>query len=195
MPALSIGSPTDTTVQYLSAAARLALGEMALAPGRISTDPGHAHAIPADISNAAPRSQRHTGERSAAVQSDGEPACLTSGSKGVGASTVHTICRGVPVPERIAAFFGIPGSVNKMEMRLRLGRMALRRAGAEQDRLLQSVNRGFMLSKTLRELLLYRGGVVSSSFVTDLSLCMPSREALASLRGRRVGRHMMGSEG
>ena len=51
----------------------------------------------------------------------------------------------------------------------------------------------------VREGLLYRGGVVSSSFVTDLWLsdneCMPSREALASLRGRRYGRHMMGSEG
>src|ERR1700681_4004226 len=48
-------------------------------------------------------------------------------------------------------------------------------------------------------MLLYRGGVLSSSFVTEPLLpnnrCMPSREVLASLRGRRYGRHMMGSEG
>ena len=50
-----------------------------------------------------------------------------------------------------------------------------------------------------RETLLYRGGVVSSSFITARSLSYsyrtPSREVLASLRGRRDGRHMMGSEG
>jgi len=47
--------------------------------------------------------------------------------------------------------------------------------------------------------LLYRGGVVSSSFVAARSFSYssrtPSREVLASLRGRRDGRHMMGSEG
>ena len=50
-----------------------------------------------------------------------------------------------------------------------------------------------------REALLYRGSVVSSFFVTARSLSYsyrtPSREVLASLRGRRAGRHMMGSEG
>ena len=50
-----------------------------------------------------------------------------------------------------------------------------------------------------RETLLYRGGVVSSFFITVCSLSYsyrtPSREVLASLRGRRDGRHMMGSEG
>src|SRR5689334_20004111 len=50
-----------------------------------------------------------------------------------------------------------------------------------------------------KETLLYRGGVVSSFFATARSLscsyCTPSREVLASLRGRRDGRHMMGSEG
>src|SRR3954449_5842454 len=48
-------------------------------------------------------------------------------------------------------------------------------------------------------LLLYRGGVVSSFFITVRSLSYsyrtPSREVLASLRGRRDGRHMRGSEG
>src|SRR3954469_2074197 len=51
----------------------------------------------------------------------------------------------------------------------------------------------------LREILLHRGGVVSSSFITVRSVFYsyrtPSREVLASLRGRRWGRHMMGSEG
>src|SRR3954468_22596626 len=51
----------------------------------------------------------------------------------------------------------------------------------------------------VKETLLYRGGVVSSSFVTARSFSSsyrtPSREVLASLRGRRAGRHMMGSEG
>ena len=61
----------------------------------VSADPGHAHAISADISNAAPRLQRHTGERSAADQSGGEPACLTSGSKGVwGQYSAHDLPRG-----------------------------------------------------------------------------------------------------
>ena len=50
-----------------------------------------------------------------------------------------------------------------------------------------------------RETLLYRGGVVSSAFITARLLpnnrFTPSREVLASLRGRRVGRPMMGSEG
>src|SRR4051794_3227417 len=53
--------------------------------------------------------------------------------------------------------------------------------------------------QSLRETLLYRGGVVSSFFITVRSLSYsyrtPSREVLASLRGRRDGRHMMGSEG
>ena len=52
---------------------------------------------------------------------------------------------------------------------------------------------------SFRETLLYRGGVVSSFFITVRSLsysyCTPSREVLASLRGRRDSRHMMGSEG
>src|SRR5919112_5939412 len=52
---------------------------------------------------------------------------------------------------------------------------------------------------SFREILLYRGGVVSSFFATAHSLfCSyrtPSREVLASLRGWRAGRHMMGSEG
>src|SRR3954462_612129 len=52
---------------------------------------------------------------------------------------------------------------------------------------------------TSRETLLYRGGVVSSFFITVRSLSYsyrtPSHEVLASLRGRRYGRHMMGSEG
>src|SRR5919112_6224413 len=52
---------------------------------------------------------------------------------------------------------------------------------------------------SFREILLYRGGVVSSFFTTAPSLFCgrrtPSREVLASLRGRRAGRHMMGSEG
>src|SRR5689334_14747895 len=47
--------------------------------------------------------------------------------------------------------------------------------------------------------LLYRGGVLSSFFAPARSLSYsyrtPSREVLASLRGRRDGRHMMGSEG
>src|SRR3954453_4164736 len=50
-----------------------------------------------------------------------------------------------------------------------------------------------------RETLLYRGGVVSIFFITVRSLSYsyrtPSREVLAFLRGRRDGRHMMGSEG
>jgi hypothetical protein len=54
-------------------------------------------------------------------------------------------------------------------------------------------------AEAARETLLYRGGVVSSPFTTDLSSPnnrrTPSREVLASLRGRRAGRHMMGSEG
>src|SRR3954471_3777526 len=53
--------------------------------------------------------------------------------------------------------------------------------------------------RTIKETLLYRGGVVSSFFITVRSLSYsyrtPSREVLASLRGRRWGRHMMGSEG
>src|SRR4051812_21536450 len=51
----------------------------------------------------------------------------------------------------------------------------------------------------VRETLLYRGGIVSSSFATARSFSYncrtPSREVLASLRGRRDGRHIMGSEG
>ena len=48
-------------------------------------------------------------------------------------------------------------------------------------------------------MLLYRGGVVSSFFITARSLFYsyrtPSREVLAFLRGQRDRRHMMGSEG
>src|SRR3954447_13569108 len=55
------------------------------------------------------------------------------------------------------------------------------------------------LADSAREALLYRGGIVSSLFATARSLSYsyrtPSREVLASLRGRRAGRHMMGSEG
>src|SRR3954447_22404553 len=55
------------------------------------------------------------------------------------------------------------------------------------------------MAPPIRETLLYRGGVVSSLFATAHWLfhgcCTPSREVLASLRGRRDGRHMMGSEG
>src|SRR6476659_399954 len=50
-----------------------------------------------------------------------------------------------------------------------------------------------------KETLLYCGGVVSSFFITARSFSYsnrtPSREVLAALRGRRDGRHMMGSEG
>src|SRR3954452_14055560 len=57
----------------------------------------------------------------------------------------------------------------------------------------------FLTGIAARETLLYRGGVVSSFFITVRSLSSsshtPSREVLASLRGRRDGRHMMGSEG
>src|SRR3954452_1449667 len=57
----------------------------------------------------------------------------------------------------------------------------------------------FLTGIAARETLLYRGGVVSSFFITVRSLSYsyrtPSREVLASLRGRRDGRHMMGSEG
>src|SRR3954463_4457423 len=62
-----------------------------------------------------------------------------------------------------------------------------------------SSERRFYQDSTSRETLLYRGGVVSSFFITVRSLSysyrIPSREVLASLRGRRDGRHMMGSEG
>src|SRR3954463_12860766 len=62
-----------------------------------------------------------------------------------------------------------------------------------------SSERRFYQDSTSRETLLYRGGVVSSFFITVRSLSCsyltPSREVLASLRGRRDGRHMMGSEG
>src|SRR3954463_6848008 len=62
-----------------------------------------------------------------------------------------------------------------------------------------SSERRFYQDSTSRETLLYRGGVVSSFFITVRSLSYsyrtPSREVLASLRGRRDGRHMMGSEG
>src|SRR3954452_23286920 len=57
----------------------------------------------------------------------------------------------------------------------------------------------FLTGIAARETLLYRGGVVSSFFATAYSLSYsyrtPSRGVLASLRGRRDGRHMMGSEG
>ena len=55
------------------------------------------------------------------------------------------------------------------------------------------------ISVPVRDTLLYRGGVVSSPFITDPSSpnnrCTPSLEVLASLRGWRAGRHMIGSEG
>jgi hypothetical protein len=57
----------------------------------------------------------------------------------------------------------------------------------------------FSIRRRLREPSLSRWWGVKLSFNTDFPLrrmnFMPSREALASLRGRRQGRHMMGSEG
>src|SRR3954451_15158568 len=59
---------------------------------------------------------------------------------------------------------------------------------------------GYSLAQSVfRETLLYRGGVVSSFFITVRSLSYSyrtlSREVLPALGGRRDGRHMMGSEG
>ncbi len=56
---------------------------------------GHARVIPTDVSNAAPRTQRDTTQRSVADQSEDGPACLTSSPKGVwGQYSAHDLPRG-----------------------------------------------------------------------------------------------------